>query len=170
MDVQIREAVPDDAEFLMSHVRALTAEPDILVPLAPDEFKYTVEEERILLAESKAADNSLFLVAMADGHLVGELTCRAGTAIKAQRHAATLGMSVAPDWRGQGIGARLLSCAIDWAKHSETIKRIELRVFATNERAIHLYTKYGFVQEGLLKKTTYRHGEFHDTAIMALLL
>jgi RimJ/RimL family protein N-acetyltransferase len=170
MKVEIREAVPEDAQALIRHIKLLTAEPNIPLPLAPDEFKYTVDEERKMLAESRGSDTSLFLLAFADGVLVGELTCRATSSNRAQRHVAILGMSVAAAWRGKGIGAQLLERAIKWAKQSNTIKRIELRVFATNDRAIRLYTKSGFVREGVLKKAAFRDGEFHDTVIMALLL
>ena len=170
MNVEIREAVPWDAESLIKHIKALTAEPNIPLPLAPDEFKYTVDEERRLLADSKGSDSSLFLLAFVEGKLVGELTCRAGSANKAHRHVAALGMSVAADWRGKGIGAQLMKSAIEWARQTNTIKRIELRVFATNERAIRLYTKSGFVQEGVLRKAAFRDGKFHDTVVMALLL
>jgi len=181
MNVEIREAVAEDAESLIKHIKVLTAEPNIPLTLAPDEFRYTVDEEKKLLADSQGSDNSLFLVAYVDGRLVGELTCRANSSNRAHRHVATLGMSVAADWRGKGIGAQLMSRAVEWARQTNTIKRIELRVFATNvggwtagsrlgERAIRLYTKSGFVQEGVLRKAAFRDGKFHDTVVMALLL
>ena len=170
MNVEIREAVEEDAESLIRHIKVMTAEPNIPVPLAPDEFKYTVDEEKKLIEDSHGSDNSLFLLAVVDGKLVGELTCRAGSANKAHRHVATLGMSVAAGWRGKGIGAQLMSRAIEWARQTNTVKRIELRVFATNERAIRLYTKSGFVQEGSLRKAAFRDGKFHDILVMALLL
>jgi RimJ/RimL family protein N-acetyltransferase len=170
MNVEVREADPEDAESLIKHIKVLTAEPNIPLPLAPDEFRYTVDEEKKLLADSQGSDSSLFLVAYADGRLVGELTCRANSSNRAHRHVAMLGMSVAAAWRGKGIGAQLMSRAIEWVRQTNTIKRIEIRVFATNERAIRLYTKSGFVQEGVLRKAAFRDGKFHDTVVMALLL
>jgi putative acetyltransferase len=169
-DIEIREAIPNDAELLVNHVREMAAEPDISVPMAPDEFPYTVVEEREILALSRESAYSLFLVAYISDKLVGELTCRANSRIAAQKHVASLGMSVHRDWRGNGIGSMLITHAIDWAKRSNAIHRIELRVFSSNTPAIHLYEKSGFVQEGCLKKAVFRHGKYHDSLMMALFI
>jgi RimJ/RimL family protein N-acetyltransferase len=170
MNIVIREAIPDDAEALIKHVKELTSEPDVCVSLTPEEFTYTVEEERKLLAQSIAADNSLFLLAFSHGELIGDLTCRPSSRLSAQKHVAVLGMSVRNSWRNKGIGSMLLEKAIEWTNKSETIKRIELKVFTINMPAIHLYKKYGFIQEGLLREAVFRYGKFHDELLMSLLL
>ena len=41
---------------------------------------------------------------------------------------------------------------IDWANHTPTIRRLELTVQARNERAAHLYQKFGFDIEGTKKR------------------
>ena len=170
MDIVIREAVPDDAEALINHVKELTSEPDVCVSLTPDEFTYTVDEERNLLEQSNKAEDSLFLLALSNGELVGELTCRPSTRLSANKHVAVLGMSVRKGWRNAGIGSMLLEKAIEWANQTKIIKRIELKVFTINKPAIHLYKKYGFKQEGVLKEAVFRYEKFHDEFIMALLL
>ena len=38
---------------------------------------------------------------------------------------------------------------IDWADHTPAIRRLELTVQARNERAVHLYQKFGFDIEAL---------------------
>jgi len=166
----IREAVPNDAVPLIKHIKTLTAEPGICLPLAPDEFVYTTDEERKLLADSHGSERSIFLVAKAGGRLVGELTCRVRARSKAQMHVAVLGMTVGKGWRNKGIGSRLMQRAVLWARQTKKIKRIELQVFASNLPAIHLYQKFGFVVEGLRKKAVFRHGKFYDDLMMALLL
>lgn len=170
MDIIIREAIPDDAETLIKHVQEVTAEPDVCVPLTPDEFRYTVDEERNLLAQSMASNNSLFLLALSNGEIVGELTCRPSSRLAAHKHIAILGMSVRKGWRNKGIGSMLLAEALKWAKQTKIIKRIELKVFSTNAPAIHLYKRIGFIQEGVLRESVFRHGEFHDDLIMSLLV
>ena len=169
MTVLIREARPEDAEQLIAHVRQLVAEPGINIPLTPDEFKLTVEEERQALANSAAAENSVFLVAEIDSQLVGELNCKGGVR-RATRHAVTLGISVRQEWRGQGIGAALMAEAIRWARQSDVVRRIELQVYARNEPAIRLYQKFGFEIEGRRRRVIYQNGEYLDDLVMALLL
>jgi RimJ/RimL family protein N-acetyltransferase len=39
-----------------------------------------------------------------------------------------------------------------WARREPRVEKIELRVRATNERAIHLYRTMGFVEEGRLAR------------------
>jgi len=68
---------------------------------------------------------------------------------------------------GYGTEATLLTL-----KHGfETINlnRIYLHVFETNLRAVHVYTKIGFVPEGRLRQTLFRNGRYIDTHVMSVL-
>ncbi len=56
-------------------------------------------------------------------------------------------MSVRHDWRDRGIGTALLQALMTWAEEHPLIEKVELSVFADNERAIHLYQKLGFLEE-----------------------
>ena len=62
-------------------------------------------------------------------------------------------MGLLPDARGKGLGERLARAAIGraWA---EGLERVELEVFASNERAIGLYRKLGFITEGVKAPST----------------
>jgi RimJ/RimL family protein N-acetyltransferase len=169
MEVTIREARPDDAPALIEQVRLLTEEPDIDIPLGPNEFTLTQEQERQVLAEYAVAENSVFLVAEAEGKIVGMLNCQGGKR-QATRHAVTLGMSVRKAYRNQGIGGKLMEQAVAWAKGTGVVTRIELAVYARNARAIHLYEQFGFAVEGQRRRAV-RHGDVYlDDLIMALLL
>jgi RimJ/RimL family protein N-acetyltransferase len=77
---------------------------------------------------------------------------------------------VAREWRGQGIGRRLLERAIEWARGSGVVTRIELHVFTRNEGAIRLYERCGFAVEGTRRRSVRRDGEYLDDLVMALLL
>lgn len=165
----IREARPDDAEQLIAHARRLVEEQDIDIPLAPGEFNLTVDEERKILEDYIASENSVFLVAEADGQIVGAVNCKGGTR-KATRHTATLGISVRKESRNQGVGRALMAGAIEWAKSTGIVTRIELAVYARNQPAIHLYEQLGFEVEGRRRRAIYQNGEYLDDLIMALLL
>ena len=167
--VTIREARPDDAEAMIAYVNTLAAERDIDILLMPGEFNYTVEEEAAILADYAAAGNSLFLIAEIDGRIAGNLNCNGGRR-QATRHTAELGTSVVREWRGQGIGTLLMARAVDWARATGAVRRVELKVFVRNAPAIHLYEKFGFVVEGRHRQAVYRYGEYVDLLTMALLL
>ena len=79
-------------------------------------------------------------------------------------------MVVAQEWRGRGVGSALLASAIESAR-AHGLHKVSLSVFAHNERAIALYQKFGFVEEGRRVKQYRRSsGELWDAIDMGLLL
>ena len=79
---------------------------------------------------------------------------------------ADLGLMVAADQRGRGIGRALLSAAVDWAREIGVTK-LELHVFPWNEPAIRLYERFGFEREGVRRGHYLREGEEVDAILMA---
>ncbi len=105
------------------------------------------------------------LVAVAGEELIGSVhTARS-------RHGfGELGMLVAQEWRGRGVGSALLASAIESAR-AHGLHKVSLSVFAHNDRAIALYRKFGFVEEGRRVKQYRRSsGELWDAIDMGLLL
>lgn len=86
-----------------------------------------------------------------------------------RRHVAEIGMGVADDMNGRGIGTALLEALLDAADKWLDIRRIELTVFADNERAIRLYERHGFEREGRLRAYATRDGAYVDAVAMARL-
>ncbi len=78
-------------------------------------------------------------------------------------------MGIIPEFRGKGIGHRLMIAALDRAR-DEGFLRVELSVRSDSTNAIALYEKIGFVKEGLLKRSVCVDGQFSDTICMAILL
>lgn len=72
-------------------------------------------------------------------------------------------LSVHPDYRNQKIAHRLLLDSIDEC-YKEKIKFITLEVRVSNEKAIHLYEKFGFKSLGIRKK--YYQDNNEDALIM----
>lgn len=108
------------------------------------------------------------LIAESDGAVVGS----AGLFINErprQRHCALLGISVATDHAGRGVGTALMRELLRAADGWLNLLRLELTVFTDNARAIRLYQKFGFVIEGTHRACTLRDGVFVDTYAMARL-
>lgn len=167
--VLIRKARPEDAAALIAHFRRLFAEPGINLITEADEFSPPVESESRIIRQMASAQNSVFLVAEINGRVVGQLTLEGGKRRNVQ-HTAVLGITVADGWRGRGVGHRLIEHALCWARESGIITRVELHVFARNERAMRLYEEFGFIVEGRRREAVIRDGEFIDDLIMGLLL
>jgi L-phenylalanine/L-methionine N-acetyltransferase len=58
---------------------------------------------------------------------------------------------------------------LDWADNWAAVLRIELTVFTDNARAIALYQRHGFAQEGVMRAYALRDGAYADALAMARL-
>jgi RimJ/RimL family protein N-acetyltransferase len=84
------------------------------------------------------------------------------------RHAGQFGIGVIAAYRGAGLGRRLAEAAIKSAWERE-LERIALVVFASNVRAIALYQRLGFEEEGVRRRARKLDGNYDDELMMALL-
>lgn len=68
-------------------------------------------------------------------------------------------------YTGQGLGSRLLSHALDWAKNQGIVNVIAL-IFGHNQASIHLFNKHGFDQWGKLPEVCLSQGKLADVVIL----
>ena len=86
--------------------------------------------------------------------------------LKRSAHKAEFGLAVLKAFWGYGIGGNLLKETVLWADETGIMK-ITLNVMDTNDKAIYLYKKMGFVSEGILKKDKQlSDGKFYNTVVM----
>ncbi len=105
------------------------------------------------------------LVALAGDEIVGLLLV-----IESGFGFGEIGMMVAADRRGYGVGTALVAAAIEWAQ-GRGLHKLTLGVFPHNDAAIALYRKFGFTEEGRHTKHMRRaNGELWDLINMGLLL
>ena len=121
-----------------------------------------------LAASEEGKDGQLHLVAERDGRVVGSTGLHPSLQLR-RRHCAALGISVAPEAQGQGVGTALLQALCDYADNWAQLLRLELTVFTDNSRAVALYLRCGFVIEGTHRAYALRNGAFVDTHFMARL-
>lgn len=85
------------------------------------------------------------------------------------RHRGGLGMGILPQYRGKGIGSQLLDAVLKHAKKFG-LEKVELNVYTSNTAAVALYRKFGFEQEGLIRKYRKLDGEYFDCIAMGKFL
>ncbi len=78
-------------------------------------------------------------------------------------------MAVRDDWQGKGVGSTLMQAALELADSWLNLTRLELEVYTDNVSAVRLYEKFGFVNEGTLRRYAFRDGVFVDAYMMARL-
>jgi RimJ/RimL family protein N-acetyltransferase len=124
------------------------------------------EDDTLRFVKSNLENGNPMLVALAGREVVGWCDVRREF-FPSRAHRGTLGMGLLPEWRGRGVGRRLLEATLAQARRSG-FKRIELDVHADNPRAIALYEKAGFVQEGIVRDASLIDSVFRDAIVMAI--
>jgi L-phenylalanine/L-methionine N-acetyltransferase len=165
MSITIRRASPNDAA---AYARLMN-DPAIFSGLL--QMPHTDEETwRLRLVESCAPGKiDLPLAAELHGIVVGSAGLHpVGPALR-RRHAMTLGVSVAREAQGKGVGSALMAAICDYADRWIGALRLELTVYTDNVAAVALYRKFGFETEGTLKQYAFRDGRYVDAYTMARL-
>lgn len=160
--VVVRRAEPRDAETWVENVNQIGAE---RVFLMTETLRPSVGQVTKQFADADPA-KELWICAELEGRVVGGANFLRGTHAK-NAHVAELGVAIVKPVRGLGIGEALMRAGIAWAK-SVGVTRLKLGVFATNDRAIALYRKLGFVEEGRLRGEVVLDGTPVDELLMAL--
>lgn len=83
-----------------------------------------------------------------------------------KKHVGVITLMVNSDYQNKGIGSLLMDKLINLSE-SLNIIRLELCVFRDNYKAINLYKKFGFKEEGIKIKSALKNGEYADEIIMA---
>ncbi len=166
----VRPAAPDDAAAFLKHRRMIAQEPHNGIVQGPDDPLPSEAEMRERFAQAAQSANTVTMLALdTDQHVIGVAGLHGGSR-QANRHTATIGIAISPEWRGQGVGTALMQALIDFARQGGVLKRLELEVISTNERAIHVYRKLGFVEEGFHRRKLFKDGQYHDNLSMALFI
>lgn len=145
--VRVRPARVEDAPALCAAERETARVPGRLVS-RPHELSESAFAQKI--AELAAAGS--YLVAERDGVAIGHALLDAAGPYEALAHVRTLTIVVHPQYTGQGVGTALLQALLDWVRAHDSVERVELRVRAGNDAAIHLYKKCGFAEESRFRQ------------------
>lgn len=165
-ELEIRPARRADAAQIIEYVDRCSGESPFL-SFEPGEFELAVEQEEAFLEDIGGRDNAVFLLAFVGGELAGNAVFQGGTRKKI-RHAGEMSMLVRKRFWGRGIGGHMLDALIDWARASDVVTKIDLRVRDDNERAVRLYRSRGFVEEGRIARQVLDGGRSYAYLWMGL--
>ncbi|MBQ0070117.1 MAG: GNAT family N-acetyltransferase [Bacteroidales bacterium] len=83
---------------------------------------------------------------------------------------AELGLFIAAEHRGKGVGRQALELLCDYARNHIGMRQLHICVGADNEPCLKLFSDYGFVQAGVLKDWIKRGREYRDAVILQYFL
>ena len=75
---------------------------------------------------------------------------------------------IAPAHQGKGYATTATSLAMDYAFSVLNLYKLILIVDCENSRAVHVYQKLGFKEEGILRHEFFVEGEYRDVIRMAI--
>ncbi|MGM0125155.1 hypothetical protein IGI37_002553 [Enterococcus sp. AZ194] len=167
--ITIREAIPDDAQALLEVTKKIGRETDFLV-MDEEGMALEVDELAFQLARLYDSSNNVLFVALVEDAIVGIASVRADSKFRVA-HIGEVGLSILQSFWGFGLGSLLMDELILWSEESKIIRRLELTVQNRNQRAIHIYEKFGFQTEGILTRgARLDDGQFLDVRLMSLMI
>ena len=172
MTSEQRNARPDRAAVQIRPVRSDDAEALHRIRRLPSVARYTMGMPSTRLdamrkrIDSYGPDDHI-LVAELDGEVVGMAGLHVGS-LK-QRHVGSIGIMVADEHQGRGIGRALMAGLLDIADAYLGLTRVELEVVVENAAAVHLYEDLGFEREGVKRAAFLVDGRLADLLIMGRL-
>ncbi|MDM0463445.1 GNAT family N-acetyltransferase [Clostridium perfringens] len=128
------------------------------------------DEEEELIKEKiiNRGKNQYWYVVEEDGKVIGlGILMNHGNLRK--KHVGVITLMVNSDYQNKGVGSLLIDKLINLSE-SLNIIRLELCVFRDNYKAINLYKKFGFKEEGIKVKSALKNGEYIDEVMMARII
>jgi RimJ/RimL family protein N-acetyltransferase len=164
--VQLRAFEPEDLDIVIRWVNneavTLNLSDFLLYPVSrADEMKWL---ESVSMANP---NEKTFAIETNNGRLIGSGGLRG---INWVERKAELGIMIGEtDCWGQGYGTAAVLELLRIAFEKMNLNRIYLRVYEGNSRAIRVYEKCGFREEGILREDHYSSGAYHNTLVMGIL-
>lgn len=163
--VRLRAREPEDEPLLFRWFN----DPEVTENLVI-RYPLTHAGERAFIESSSPVGffNARFAVeTLADARLIGGVDLTQATA---EHRSASLGIAIGEKelWdRGYGTDTMRTACRFGFEEMN--LRRIELTVYAPNERAQRVYGKVGFKVEGRLRDARFKSGRYQDVIVMGLL-
>lgn len=157
----------DDVPLFMDYMEKIFADDRYFLTTAREAKDcWTPEKTGERIEKNAANANTLMVATVADGAIVSMSHADCGPKQRTQ-HVADMGISILPAFRGIGLGTAIMQAMIDWAAAHPRIEKLSLDVQATNEPALALYHKLGFVEQGRKpRELKYADGSYGDMITM----
>lgn len=136
----------------------------------PQATSFSYEEEVLKNEEQWQEDlkelfeeqSAVFWIAEENGEFKGIVGGITDSGPKQRHIAIVISMYVDREFRGRGIGKKLLGSLLEELESNPRFVKINLDVTTTQESAVKLYESFGFEKVGMWKKEYFVDGEYFD--------
>ncbi|GAE24825.1 acetyltransferase [Halalkalibacter wakoensis JCM 9140] len=156
----IRPAHIQDADDILYSVASIINKG---VYIQKERVRTKLEEQNFI--EEMKRNGHMYIVVEIDGAVRGIARVIRGE-LEMKRHTGLFRTWLHEDAQGKGIGKQIMDYTLTWCRRHQ-LHKLCLTVFASNEVAIHLYKKAGFIIEGKQKDQAYLNGTYEDELFMA---
>lgn len=118
---------------------------------------------------SKSASEKFMILEFSDNGQYQKIGMIRLTLIDLVHRSMCVGGDIVEEYSGRGHGKAMYELIFKLGFDVWGLNRLWLSVLENNERAIRLYKKMGFVDEGAQRKAIYKNGQFFDYLNMSIL-
>lgn len=161
-----RNAENDDAEMLLPYLKRVCGETRFLLRYADECRELTIEQEAAFIRSHTESERDCLILAELDGEYIGNASFAAVAGSRRNLHRAEIGIALYRDYTGMGIGTKLFALVMELIEQCG-YEMAELTVVQGNDRAMHLYRSFGFVETGRIPNANkYDDGTYADDVLM----
>lgn len=167
--VLLRSAKSEDALMLVTYLKTVTGETRYLMCEA-DEVKFTEDKEIAFINSMNESKDAMLLLAFIDGEYAGNCSFESKAGSRRAKHRVGIGIALFQKYTNFGLGKLMLQVLLDQIKE-QGYEQAELTVVAGNDRAYHVYQKFGFKECGRIPNANkYDDGTYSDDILMVKVL
>ena len=166
-EIIMRSPEPEDAQKMLTYLKTVSEETDYMIRLA-EEITMPQEQEENYIRDMAENPKRIMIALFSDDRCIGDIGINAVGEQYKLNHRASLGIAIVREFWGKGLGKRLMTEGIRFAREAG-YERLELGVFMSNERARRLYRCFGFEECGKIPKAfRLQDGSFEDEILMSM--
>ena len=167
-NLTLRKVNKDDATFLFKSLEEKIV--NMYLSLGP---LISMEHSRRLIKNYLKSWNEYsqftYIVELKEDKLTKKIGCVSLWNISWLHKRAEIGIWLIPNYFNRGLGTKVLSLLINIGFNHLNLHRLEAHTAIENDKAIKLFKKCGFMEEGVLKDYIKLQGLFHDVNLFAVL-
>lgn len=131
-------------------------------PVSRAQVRQHVEK---MAQSSPANDEFTWIIESMQGKAVGNINV-----FQCEKRNGTFkyGVGIKKGYWGQGYATEAIMMVLTYYFRELRYQKVNVHIYAFNERSIRLHEKLGFKKEGVLRRMVYTQGQFHDEVHLGL--